>query len=59
MRYTVQLQDKAGMWADVLYTDDPARAARLVPVAVESNPLVKNGRIVDQEQETEQRRLER
>ena len=48
MRYIAQLRghDSDG-WQDVLYTDDPARAARLVRVAVVSNPRVKSGRVVD------------
>lgn len=48
MRYIAQLRghDSDG-WHDALYTDDPARAARLVRVAVASDPRVKSGRVVD------------
>ncbi len=49
MRYTVKLQGQDGHWADVLYTDDHTRAARLVAVA--SNPRVRDGRVVDTQQE--------
>ncbi len=57
MRYIAQLRghDSDG-WQDALYTDDPARAARVVAVA--SDPKVKDGRVVDTQEQT-QRRQER
>ena len=47
-RYTVQLRGTDGdQWQDVLYTNDHDRAARFVQGMVESNPQVKDGRVVD------------
>jgi len=44
----VQLRGTGGdQWHDILYTDDHDRAARFVRGMVESNPQVRDGRVVD------------
>ena len=47
-RYTVQLQGwDSDRWEDVLYTDDHDRASRFVARMVETNPRVRDGRVIE------------
>jgi hypothetical protein len=47
-RYTVQLQGwDSDRWEDVLYTDDYGRASRFVARMVETNPHVRDGRVIE------------
>ena len=57
-RYTVQAQGwDSDQWEDVLYSDDYARASRIVE-GMRGNPRVRAGRLADTKAETQGREID-